>query len=104
MGITTRLINNADIIKRELENGVIAGLEAIGQQAETHAKQNVAAAPRVDTGRLMNSIAHEVRTAEDAVYIGTNVEYAVYNEYGTGKYGENGGTGGGWWVYVTGGD
>ena len=49
----------------------------------------------------MNSVAHEVRISEDAVYVGSNVEYAKYIEYGTGKYGENP-TGDGWWVYVTG--
>ena len=103
MGITTRLINNADIVRREMEQAVRAGLEAIGQQAESHAKQNVTAAGRVDTGHLRNSIAHEVRTAEDAVYIGTNVSYGKYVEYGTGKYGDFP-TGDGWWVYVTGGD
>lgn len=103
MGITTRLINNADMVKREMEHALQAALEAIGQQAETHAKQNLTAAGRVDTGRLRSDVAHEVRTAEDAVYIGTNVSYGKYVEFGTGKYGDNP-TGGGWWVYVAGSD
>ena len=53
------------------------GLVAIGMTAEGHAK----AITPVDTGRLRNSISHA--EAEDAVYIGTNVEYAPYVEFGT---------------------
>ncbi len=52
------------------------GLEAIGMTAEGHAKKITP----VDTGRLRNSIAHAVDG--DAVYIGTNVEYAPYVELG----------------------
>ena len=36
----------------------------------------------VDTGRLRNSISNKVVEKEPAVYIGTNVEYAPYVEYG----------------------
>ena len=55
-----------------LEKGIKNGLEAIGLTAETYAKK----ATPVDTGRLRNSISHE--TDEEAVYIGTNVEYAAF--------------------------
>lgn len=39
----------------------------------------------VDTGRLRASIAHEVEKSGDEVVgrVGTNVEYGVYQEYGT---------------------
>lgn len=52
-------------------------LEIIGLTAEKYAKQIVP----VDTGRLRNSITHEVDGKE--VFIGTNVEYAPPIEYGT---------------------
>ena len=52
-------------------------LEIIGLTAEKYAKEIVP----VDTGRLRNSITHEVE--DKAVYIGTNVEYAPPIEYGT---------------------
>lgn len=55
-----------------LEKGIKNGLEAIGLTAETYAKK----ATPVDTGRLRNSISHE--TDKEAVYIGTNVEYAAF--------------------------
>lgn len=40
----------------------------------------------VDTGNLRNSITHMVSDSEKAAYIGTNSEYAVYVECGTGIY------------------
>ena len=103
MGVTTTLINNIPQVERELKNAIEAGLEAIGQQAESHAKQNVTEAGRVDTGDLRKLIAHEVRPSEEAVYIGSNLDYAVYHELGTGKFAEGDSTGSGWWVYVAGG-
>lgn len=38
----------------------------------------------VDTGRLRGSISHKV--VENEGYIGTNVEYAPYVEFGTGSH------------------
>lgn len=60
---------------------VVRALETIGLVAERYAKEY---AP-VDTGRLRNSISHETNSDESAVYIGTNVEYAPYQEFGTYK-------------------
>ena len=54
-------------------------LEKIGLVAEGYAKK---ACP-VDTGRLRNSITHEVE--DENVYIGSNVEYAPDVELGTRK-------------------
>lgn len=55
-------------------------LEIIGGMAESYAK---AAAP-VDTGNLRNSISH-TQISDDTEAIGTNVEYAPYQEFGTYK-------------------
>lgn len=60
-----------------MKSQVLLGLESIGQEAEGYAKDDCP----VDTGRLRNSIAHLVDSAELAAYIGTNVEYAPYVEY-----------------------
>lgn len=57
-------------------------LERCGMQAEGYAQ---AACP-VDTGALRNSITHKVVDSEKSVYVGTNQEYGVYVEMGTGKY------------------
>lgn len=51
---------------------------------ENAAKENCP----VDTGRLRNSITHDV-IGEEAI-IGTNVEYAPYVEFGTGLFNDEG--------------
>ena len=68
-----------DEVLAACDSAYFRGLEACGMAAETYAKKD---AP-VDTGRLRNSIAHQVNKEEKACYIGTNVEYAPYQEFGT---------------------
>lgn len=64
------------------KNEAIArALEAIGIQAEG----DVASLAPVDTGRLRDSITHEIHAEEESVYVGTNVEYGKYQEYGTSR-------------------
>ena len=62
--------DHTDEVLGELAEAIEAGLTGIGNQAESHAKNNVKAAGRKDTGALQNSITNEVRTGEKAVYIG----------------------------------
>ena len=78
------MIDNSQQVLSALEQAVERSLEKIGLTAEAYAKLECP----VDTGRLRNSITHEVRTGEKAVYIGTNVEYAPYVELGTSKMAE----------------
>jgi len=66
-------------VERELDKKEAMILNLLGLVAERYAKDLCP----VDTGRLRNSISHTV--SEDAVYIGTNVEYAVYQELGSSK-------------------
>ena len=66
-------------VLRELEAKKAQALEAIGARAETRAK----ALTPVDTGNLRNSMAHAVKG--DSAYIGTNVEYGPYVEFGTSR-------------------
>lgn len=60
--------------------------------------QAVLLAP-VQTARLKNSIDYIVDQDEMVGYVGTNVEYAVYVEFGTGEFAENGRGRKGGWVY-----
>jgi hypothetical protein len=62
-------------VKALFDEYCAVGLEAIGQEAEHFAKDECP----VDTGRLRNSITHNVDGKD--VYIGSNVEYAVFVEY-----------------------
>ena len=89
-------ISNKDEIMDAAKAARRRALEAVGLQAEGYAKMKLTIPvehgydrgegtifPVTDTGRLMNSISHT--TDEEYAYIGTNVEYAPYVEYGTSK-------------------
>lgn len=69
--------DNSENVKSAYDQARERSLEIIGLTAEKYAKEIVP----VDTGRLRNSITHEV-DAKD-VYIGSNVEYAPHVECGT---------------------
>jgi hypothetical protein len=75
---TINITDKSPEILKAMRRQVLLGLESIGQECEGYAKDDCP----VDTGRLRNSIAHKVEGGEDTVYIGTNVEYAPYVEYG----------------------
>lgn len=78
-------------ITEAIKQAIRRGLTKIGLAAEGNAKKNLSKQwkpghSHVVTGRLRNSITHEVDEGEMAVYIGTNVvEYAPYEEEGTSK-------------------
>lgn len=82
MEVQIEIIDNSPKVKEELEAAILRALEKCGLAAEGYAKLLCP----VDTGNLRNSITHQVQPSESAVYIGTNSEYAVYVELGTGKY------------------
>ena len=67
---TSHLGEFLDALPEQIEQALIA----IGMTAETHAKEECP----VDTGRLRNSITHEVDMSDQAAIIGSNVEYAAF--------------------------
>jgi len=75
------ITDNTDEVKNALPQQIERALIAIGAVAEGRAKQYCP----VDTGRLRNSITNVVEMSEQAVYIGTNVEYAAFVELGTSR-------------------
>lgn len=84
MGIeikSVRIESNIEEVEEELQQKVFDWLDAIGLDAASTAASK---AP-VDTGRLKDSIDRAVVESENAVYIGTNVEYAPYQEFGTSR-------------------
>lgn len=79
MAATVTFESHLDEILDALLEQIEQALIAIGLTAEKYAKQECP----VDTGRLRNSITHEVDMSEKAAIIGSNVEYAAYVELGT---------------------
>ena len=74
--------HSAEVYK-ELEAACQRALEKCGLVGEGYAKKLCP----VDTGNLRNSITHTVTdSGERAAYVGTNSEYGVYVECGTGIY------------------
>lgn len=101
-----KLTDHTDDIKKLTEEGIETLLEAIGQEAEGDVVLKISDPtwnPKepIDTGVLKNSITHRVvvsgaKTSEHAVYVGTNVAYAPYVEFGTGDQGTHSGPA---WTY-----
>lgn len=77
-GVSVRQDNTGQAVDG-IESAIGAALEEIGLLAENYAAKKCP----VDTGNLRASITHEVDAGGNAVYIGTNVEYAPYVELGT---------------------
>lgn len=53
----------------------------------------------VSTSKLKQSVSYQVDQDELTGYVGANTEYAVYVEFGTGEFAENGMGRKGGWVY-----
>lgn len=88
-GITVKT-DNTKLVGEALKRAIMSGLEEIGLDCEHIASEN---AP-YDTGRLSASITHVIDAGEQAVYVGSNLFYSVYQELGTSTYaGWNGGKG-----------
>ncbi len=80
MEVTDNSIKVKDIMSEK----VSAILEAVGLQIEGEAKDELENDPRrIDTGNLRNSITHAVDESENAVLIGTAVEYAIFVRWST---------------------
>lgn len=81
------LESHLDEVLKLKDEALERALVKIGATAERYAKELCP----VDTGNLRNSISFQDAPEEEAVYIGTNIEYAPYIEFGTGIYAEGGG-------------
>lgn len=81
-----RIEDHSDEYLNAVSSALDRALEAIGIHIEGEAKEELENTPRrIDTGNLRNSITHQVETSESCVYVGTNVEYAIYVHEGTSR-------------------
>lgn len=71
--------DNRREVAEAIDKAVASALEEMGLACEGYAKL---ACP-VDTGRLRSSITHMTKPSDNAVYVGTNVEYGPCVELGT---------------------
>lgn len=85
-------------ITNKIEMATLSGLEAAAITVEADASLLCP----VDDGRLRASINHRTRKKPDGNFealVGTNVDYAIWVEYGTGIYAESGNGRKTPWVY-----
>lgn len=83
--MTVNIKSNLPEVQNATDEAILRALEKCGLVAERYAKKSCP----VDTGALRNSITHTVDG--NTAYIGTNMEYAPYIEFGTGIHAEEGG-------------
>lgn len=81
-----RLEDHSDEVLKALNAACLKALEECGLVAEGYAKKLCNSPGKFGTGALRNSITHMVNDGEKAAYVGTNSEYGVYVECGTGIY------------------
>lgn len=92
--------DNTDKIKEEFHERILQALDECGVIAAKAAQQELTMSGAVDTGRLRGSIDYGVVEADQEMQVGTNVEYALYVEAGTGCYSTiGGGTSKKSWLY-----
>ena len=83
--------DNTEAVLQELSTKKEAIFEAWGIQGVGAVQDIITSESRIDTGAMRNGISHQVDLNDQSVYIGTNIEYAIYHELGTGIYLEGGG-------------
>lgn len=83
--MSIELLDKSDKVLQATQEQILRALIILGDTAEGYAKLNCP----TDTGRLRNSIAHVVDVGGKCTYIGTNVHYAPYVEFGTGSRAES---------------
>lgn len=76
--IEVRIDDHTDELKQKMAQRLPVLLKSLGVTAQKYARDLCP----VDTSTLKNSISHRVAKDESAVYIGTNVKYGVYVEFG----------------------
>ena len=96
--ISVKITDNSEEIIKACESQVYEWLQAVGEDASGTASDKCP----VDTGRLKNSISWATARGSGGtespqgtpeaktVYIGTNVEYAPYHEFGSGEFATKG--------------
>lgn len=87
--------DNSDSCKKKLKKAQVKWLYAV---AEIISSQARALAP-VEFGNLRESIDYKVNVINLEAYVGTNTEYAIWVEFGTGEFAESGQGRKGGWIY-----
>lgn len=92
--MSVQFTDNSAAVKAALDEAVKAYLYEAGGEIEAQVKRN----SRVGTGQLKNSWSYRVDESKGETTIGSPLENAIWEEFGTGEYALHGdGRKGGWW-------
>lgn len=89
--------DNRAAAKETLNSAIIAFLYEAGGELQSRIRRNTT--PRVDTGQTKGSYAYHVDESLGECRIGSNLENAIWEEFGTGEYALHGDGRKGGWVY-----
>lgn len=84
--MSVKFTDNSVKVIDKINREVINALEEAGGSLEGQVKRNT----KVKTGKTKASWNHKVNDAKREVYVGSNYENAIWEEFGTGIYAENG--------------
>ncbi len=89
--------NNCAKVKAALSDGVRAFLYEAGGELQNQTMRN----SRVDTGQTRGSYQYRVEegSQESTVHVGSDLENAIWEEFGTGEYALHGDGRKGGWIY-----
>lgn len=94
---SVEFIDNSVEVKKKLNQVALAFLEEAKDSIASQASRN----SPVDTGALKSSFQTDSLVDEHVkvAYIGSSLQYSIWQEYGTGEYALNGNGRKGGWVY-----
>ena len=84
--MSVKFEDNSVKIINAINEAVSNALEEVGGEMESQVKRNT----KVKTGKTKASWTHKVDEHNKVVYIGSNYENAIWEEFGTGIYAQNG--------------
>lgn len=88
--------DNRARVKDAINSAIIAFLYEAGGELQAKTMRN----SRVDTGQTKGSYEYKVNEANGECQIGSNLENAIWEEFGTGEYALHGDGRKGGWYYV----
>jgi HK97 gp10 family phage protein len=74
--------------KENIKRNISTGMDAVSKKVLDDVKDNILRQGAKDTGQLLNS--YKIVQTEDGFEIGSDLDYSLYVEFGTGVYAEDG--------------
>ena len=94
-----KFTDNSIEVMNSIEQAAIKFLHEVAGELEAQVKRNT----RVDTSQTKKSWADKIDKSNLKAYVGSPLENAIWEEFGTGEFAINGDGRKGYWVFVKGG-